>query len=204
MRISFLRLTVLLMSLLFGQAALAQSYSLHARVTMAPVVTGPSGYFAALTSGAPLQFELVDLNNGMVALRDPVTGHYARTDGEGRLLKGLDNNKDQSYFLHAVGREQFARTLFPVGELEKSEVRALAASHNLVTHNKKDSTGICFIGERKFKDFLEQYLPAHPGVIESVDGETIGEHAGLKTCKGIVLPRKKSLQSSSNAFRPPG
>ena len=79
MRISILRLSILLVSLLFSQAALAQSFSLHARVTMAPVVTGPSGYFAALSSGAPLQFELVDLNNGMVALRDPVTGRYART-----------------------------------------------------------------------------------------------------------------------------
>lgn len=79
MRISFLRLSVLLISLFCSQAVMAQSFSLHARVTMAPIVTGPSGYFAALTSGAPLQFELVDLNNGMVALRDPATGHYART-----------------------------------------------------------------------------------------------------------------------------
>lgn len=79
MRISFIRFSILLISLLFTQSALAQNFSLHARVTMAPVVTGPSGYFAALSSGVPLQFELVDLNNGMVALRDPATGRYVRT-----------------------------------------------------------------------------------------------------------------------------
>ncbi len=116
------------------------------------------------------------------------TGHYARI-GEitthagnknvAELLKGLDPNKDQSYFLHAVSGEQFAKTLFPVGELPKSRVREIAKAHDLVTHNKKDSTGICFIGERRFKDFLQQYLPAQPGIIESVDGRAIGEHHGL-------------------------
>lgn len=112
------------------------------------------------------------------------TGHYARrrvsADGaHTQLLKGLDNNKDQSYFLSAVTEQSLARSLFPVGELEKSEVRQLAARHGFITHDKKDSTGICFIGERKFKDFLQRYLPAQPGVIETVDGVIIGRHHGL-------------------------
>ncbi|MFW1676352.1 tRNA 2-thiouridine(34) synthase MnmA [Pontibacter sp. JAM-7] len=110
------------------------------------------------------------------------TGHYVRRGEHNRhacLLKGLDNNKDQSYFLHQVGSEELAQTLFPVGELEKPEVRRLAEQHDLVTHNKKDSTGICFIGERRFADFLKQYLPAQPGNIETPDGEVIGEHTGL-------------------------
>ncbi len=110
------------------------------------------------------------------------TGHYVRRDdstGKTLMRKGLDNNKDQSYFLHAVGEAQLAKTLFPVGELEKPEVRALAEEHGLVTFNKKDSTGICFIGERRFKDFLKQYIPAQPGVIETQAGEVIGEHFGL-------------------------
>ncbi len=110
------------------------------------------------------------------------TGHYARTagrDGRTLLLKGLDANKDQSYFLHAVGETEFARTLFPLGELEKPEVRRIAEAHDLVTHDKKDSTGICFIGERRFRDFLQQYLPAQPGPVETAEGEIIGEHSGL-------------------------
>jgi tRNA-specific 2-thiouridylase len=110
------------------------------------------------------------------------TGHYARTklvDGKAVLQRGLDANKDQSYFLHAVGCEELAKTLFPIGEMEKPAVRELAAQHDLITHNKKDSTGICFIGERRFKDFLSQYLPAQPGVIETTDGTEIGNHQGL-------------------------
>ena len=110
------------------------------------------------------------------------TGHYTRKRGDdsnAQLIKGLDNNKDQSYFLHAVGGHEIAKTLFPVGELEKPEVRRLAEEHGLITHNKKDSTGICFIGERRFKDFLQQYLPAQPGKIEDVDGNDMGEHSGL-------------------------
>ncbi len=110
------------------------------------------------------------------------TGHYARrgdSDGRATLLKGLDPGKDQSYFLHAVGHEELARTLFPVGEIEKSEVRELARAHGLETHDKKDSTGICFIGERRFKDFLQQYLPAQPGDIFDLEGNQLGEHAGL-------------------------
>lgn len=110
------------------------------------------------------------------------TGHYVRRadrDGHAHLLKGLDPNKDQSYFLHAVGEAEFAKSLFPVGELEKPEVRRIAEEHGLITHNKKDSTGICFIGERRFKDFLQQYLPAQPGAIQTPDGKVIGEHMGL-------------------------
>lgn len=110
------------------------------------------------------------------------TGHYVRRrdiDGRTELLKGLDPNKDQSYFLHAVGGEQLAKTLFPVGELEKPAVRAIAEQHQLATAKKKDSTGICFIGERRFSDFLKQYLPAQPGVIETTAGEAIGQHHGL-------------------------
>ncbi|MEE8058083.1 MAG: tRNA 2-thiouridine(34) synthase MnmA [Pseudomonadales bacterium] len=110
------------------------------------------------------------------------TGHYARNKVEGssaKLMKGLDNNKDQSYFLHAVGGKEIAKTLFPIGELQKPKVREIAARHNLITHNKKDSTGICFIGERRFKDFLQQYLPAQPGEIEDVNGNPMGQHSGL-------------------------
>ena len=110
------------------------------------------------------------------------TGHYTRVDnatGHARLLKGLDNNKDQSYFLHAVEERAFAKSLFPVGELYKPEVRAIADKHGFVTSDKKDSTGICFIGERRFKDFLEQYIPAQPGVMETPEGVTMGEHQGL-------------------------
>ncbi len=110
------------------------------------------------------------------------TGHYVRRrdiDGRTELLKGLDPNKDQSYFLHAVGGEQIAKTLFPVGELEKPQVRAIAEKYELATAKKKDSTGICFIGERRFSDFLKQYLPAQPGEIKTTEGEVIGRHHGL-------------------------
>jgi len=110
------------------------------------------------------------------------TGHYVRRHDEGDttfLLRGLDNNKDQSYFLHAVGGDEIKQTLFPVGELEKPEVRRIAEEQGLATAKKKDSTGICFIGERRFKDFLQQYLPAQPGTIETAEGEVIGKHEGL-------------------------
>ncbi len=110
------------------------------------------------------------------------TGHYCRvkhTNGKAQLLKGIDPNKDQSYFLHAVTESALAKTLFPIGELEKPAVRALAEQHNLVTAKKKDSTGICFIGERRFKDFLERYLPAQPGDMKNTDGKIIGKHSGL-------------------------
>jgi tRNA-specific 2-thiouridylase len=110
------------------------------------------------------------------------TGHYARLvheEGSVTLHKGLDENKDQSYFLQSVSADQLQHCLFPVGELEKSVVRSLAKENGLITHNKKDSTGICFIGERRFKDFLQAYLPAQPGPIESVDGLLLGQHEGL-------------------------
>jgi len=110
------------------------------------------------------------------------TGHYARRgeqEGKATLLRGLDRNKDQTYFLHAVGHRELARTLFPVGELDKPEVRQLAARHDLGTAQKKDSTGICFIGERRFSDFLQRYLPAQPGEIHSLDGQCLGRHRGL-------------------------
>nr|WP_226703064.1 tRNA 2-thiouridine(34) synthase MnmA [Microbulbifer elongatus] len=110
------------------------------------------------------------------------TGHYARRldkDGRTYLMKGLDGNKDQSYFLHAVGEAEFARSLFPLGELEKPEVRRIAEENGFITYSKKDSTGICFIGERRFKDFLEQYLPAQPGEMQTPDGEVMGQHSGL-------------------------
>jgi len=115
------------------------------------------------------------------------TGHYVRrkliSNADGsvsvQMQKGLDTNKDQSYFLHQVGELELAKTLFPVGELLKPAVRVLAEQHDLITHNKKDSTGICFIGERRFKDFLQQYLPAQPGKIITEKNEVIGDHSGL-------------------------
>jgi tRNA-specific 2-thiouridylase len=110
------------------------------------------------------------------------TGHYARVDyhkGHYRLLKGRDNGKDQSYFLYTLGQRQLAKSLFPVGELEKSEVRRIAEAHHLVTYDKKDSTGICFIGERNFREFLSRYLPAQPGEIQTPEGQVIGHHSGL-------------------------
>jgi tRNA-specific 2-thiouridylase len=110
------------------------------------------------------------------------TGHYAQNcqqDGYYQLLKGLDPEKDQSYFLHALNQEQLAHSIFPVGHLNKADVRALAKKAGLPTHIKKDSVGICFIGERKFKAFLNDYLPAQPGLIESDEGKLIGQHDGL-------------------------
>lgn len=114
------------------------------------------------------------------------TGHYARLEG-GRLLKGLDPGKDQSYFLHAVAPAAFSQVLFPIGGIQKSEVRELALRAGLPTATKKDSTGICFIGERKFREFLGQYLPAKPGMVRlwnadhplGIDGQVIGEHQGV-------------------------
>jgi tRNA-uridine 2-sulfurtransferase len=109
------------------------------------------------------------------------TGHYARTDvvdGRQRLLRGRDANKDQSYFLHTLGQDQLAATVFPVGELAKPAVRRIAAEAGLPTHAKKDSTGICFIGERNFRQFLGQYIPAQPGEMRTPDGTALGEHIG--------------------------
>ena len=110
------------------------------------------------------------------------TGHYARLARDGnqvRLLKACDVSKDQSYFLHAVPQPALARTLFPLGEIPKTEVRAHARTAGFVNHAKPDSTGICFIGERRFAEFLARYLPAQPGNIETPDGEIIGRHQGL-------------------------
>jgi len=110
------------------------------------------------------------------------TGHYARValrGGRYRLLRGMDAAKDQSYFLHAVGQDALSRTLFPVGELGKPAVRALAQAAGLPTHAKKDSTGICFIGERDFRGFLARYIAPQPGPIIGVDGVTLGTHQGL-------------------------
>ncbi|MBS9437468.1 tRNA 2-thiouridine(34) synthase MnmA [Photorhabdus noenieputensis] len=124
-----------------------------------------------------LEFAAEDLGADYIA-----TGHYVRRkdiNGKSQLLRGLDNNKDQSYFLYTLSHQQIAQSLFPIGELEKPEVRRIAEKIGLVTAKKKDSTGICFIGERKFRDFLGRYLPAKPGPIMTVDGEALGEHQGL-------------------------
>ncbi|MFQ3289067.1 MAG: tRNA-specific 2-thiouridylase [Alteromonadaceae bacterium] len=129
-----------------------------------------------------LEFACEDLGADFIA-----TGHYVQRElridsnhiKSWTMIRGLDSNKDQSYFLYTLNEKQLAHTLFPVGHIDKPEVRAIAEKAGLVTHNKKDSTGICFIGERKFKDFLGQYLPAQPGIIESSDGEEIGHHEGL-------------------------
>jgi len=110
------------------------------------------------------------------------TGHYVRTrttDGRTELLRGRDPGKDQSYFLHAVPGAGLARALFPLGDLMKSEVRRLAADWGFANHAKKDSTGICFIGERRFRDFLARYIHAEPGPLVSVEGVTLGAHQGL-------------------------
>jgi tRNA-uridine 2-sulfurtransferase len=106
------------------------------------------------------------------------TGHYARTR-DLQLLKGLDPQKDQSYFLYTLTQEQLAHSLFPVGELEKQEVRKIAEKIGLSNHAKKDSTGICFIGERKFKTFLSEYVKGKTGAIKTLEGKTIGQHDGL-------------------------
>ncbi|WP_044409746.1 tRNA 2-thiouridine(34) synthase MnmA [Thiomicrospira microaerophila] len=124
------------------------------------------------------------LNHALQLGADKIaTGHYARvtqaSNGEYQLLKGLDPNKDQSYFLYTLQQNALSKTLFPVGELQKPAVRQLAEQAGLVVHNKKDSTGICFIGERKFKDFLQRYLPAQHGEIIKPDGTVIGQHEGL-------------------------
>ncbi len=110
------------------------------------------------------------------------TGHYARTaerDGRYLLLRGKDTNKDQSYFLYTLGQRQLARTEFPVGEEDKPVVRQIAEQAGLLVHNKKDSTGICFIGERNFREFLSEYITPQPGEIRTVDEQPIGEHQGL-------------------------
>jgi tRNA-specific 2-thiouridylase len=141
-----------------------------------------------------LEFAAEDLGADYIA-----TGHYTQrklVDNKWQMVRGADDNKDQSYFLYTLSHEHIAKTLFPIGHLPKPEVRQIAKTHGLLTHNKKDSTGICFIGERKFSDFLSQYLPATPGVIETVDGEEIGKHNGLMyhtlgQRKGLLIGGKK-------------
>jgi len=111
------------------------------------------------------------------------TGHYARIDrsddGEVKMLRGIDDNKDQTYFLNQLSQEQLTHVMFPIGDIEKKEVRKIAEEAGLATAKKKDSTGICFIGERNFKEFLSQYLPAQPGKMETMEGVIMGQHDGL-------------------------
>ena len=124
-----------------------------------------------------LEYAAEDLGANYIA-----TGHYVRrrgTDDNAQLLRGLDANKDQSYFLYTLSSKQVGQSLFPVGDIEKPIARAIAEDLGLITAKKKDSTGICFIGERKFKDFLARYLPAQPGNIRTVEGDIIGRHDGL-------------------------
>ena len=110
------------------------------------------------------------------------TGHYAkvrRQENRFELLRGKDTAKDQSYFLHRLNQDQLARVMFPLGELKKTEVRRIAEEARLPNHAKKDSTGICFIGERPFREFLNRYLPREPGPIKTPEGRVVGEHIGL-------------------------
>ncbi|GKW46853.1 tRNA 2-thiouridine(34) synthase MnmA [Planococcus sp. NCCP-2050] len=111
------------------------------------------------------------------------TGHYAQVEhaenGETKMLRGKDNNKDQTYFLNQLNQEQLSKVMFPIGHMEKKKVREIALEAGLATATKKDSTGICFIGERNFKEFLGQYLPAQPGSMETLEGVKKGSHDGL-------------------------
>jgi tRNA-specific 2-thiouridylase len=140
------------------------------------------------------------------------TGHYARVrerNGSFELLKGLDRLKDQSYFLHRLNQAQLSKTLFPVGELPKTEVRRIATEIGLPNAKKKDSTGICFIGERPFRDFLNRYIAKEPGPIKEPGGRTIGQHVGLsfytlgqRQGLGIGGVRAKGAQKGGNEHAP--
>jgi tRNA-uridine 2-sulfurtransferase len=140
------------------------------------------------------------------------TGHYARVreqEGQFQLLKGLDPGKDQSYFLHRLNQAQLAKTLFPVGELHKTEVRRIAEEIGLPNAKKKDSTGICFIGERPFREFLNRYISKEPGPIKNDKGHTIGEHVGLsfytlgqRQGLGIGGVKEKGAQRGSGDHSP--
>ncbi len=110
------------------------------------------------------------------------TGHYARLRRQGnefQLLKAVDDSKDQSYFLHRLNQAQLSKSMFPLGELRKSEVRVIAEKAGLPNYAKKDSTGICFIGERPFREFLSRYLPKQPGEMQTPEGKVVGQHDGL-------------------------
>ena len=127
------------------------------------------------------------------------TGHYCRVkheNGKTYLLKGVDNNKDQSYFLNALNQAQLENVLFPVGELNKDEVRKIATKHNLATATKKDSTGICFIGEKRFRQFLQNYIPAKPGDFKTIDGKVVGKHEGVMF---YTLGQRKGLNIGGQA-----
>ena len=142
------------------------------------------------------------------------TGHYARVryndaSGQAELLKGCDPSKDQSYFLHRLNQQQLLKTLFPVGELPKTEVRRIAAEIGLPNAKKKDSTGICFIGERPFREFLNRYLSSQPGRIKDEKGRTIGKHMGLsfytlgqRQGLGIGGVKEKGAQRGSGDHAP--
>ena len=136
------------------------------------------------------------LENGFDAVG---TGHYCRrmmVDGEPRLLEGVDRNKDQSYFLCMMRRDQLQHARFPIGDLQKPEVRKLAQSIGLPNARKKDSQGICFIGEVKINDFLEKFIPESPGNIVSLDGRILGEHKGLHR---YTLGQRRGIGIPSNA-----
>ena len=126
------------------------------------------------------------------------TGHYARMEN-GKLLRGVDSNKDQTYFLSQLSNKQLENVLFPVGDLEKPEVRKIAEEYDLITADKKDSTGICFIGERNFKQFLENYLPNTPGNIINIDtNEVVGKHVGLMY---YTIGQRRGLDLGGNKER---
>ena len=132
------------------------------------------------------------------------TGHYARIgffENRFQLLRGNDAAKDQSYFLHRLNQEQLSRVMFPVGELKKSEVRRLALEAGLPNHAKKDSTGICFIGERPFREFLNRYLPKAPGPIKTPEGRVVGEHMGLAF---YTIGQRKGIGIGGMANTKPG
>ena len=123
------------------------------------------------------------------------TGHYARCI-DGKLYKAVDTNKDQSYFLSQVNKDVFKNVLFPLGDICKPEVRKIASEYDLVTARKKDSTGICFIGERNFKQFLSNYLPNKPGIVVNIEtNEKIGEHVGLMY---YTIGQRKGLNIGGN------
>ena len=141
----------------------------------------------------------LDLDTDYIA-----TGHYVRCEtgpSSVCLKKARDSDKDQSYFLHTLDRGQLEKSLFPLGEVEKSQVRAIAREQNFRVHDKKDSTGICFIGERKFRDFLKDYIPARPGPIMTTEGDCVGEHEGVMF---YTIGQRQGLGIGGQASLPEG